>query len=542
MAAVPFNIKLLQITDPMASLMQAVQVLDFFDGATKNFHPDGLFSTKIFGAAGTEQRSSKFSYIDMKLPIFHPIIYKRIVKMKAFYGDIMAGKEYATWDVNLSDFVRSNALTGETGYTFFLKHWKKIKFEETDTISRRETIELIEKYKDTCTTSRLLVIPAGYRDLEIDEHGQQSSDEVNGLYQKVLSTSNTIHRTVANTTPEAYDHQRVVLQRAFIEIYELFEKVVEGKKALLLNKWAGRNIFNGTRNVITAQQANVEFLGSHGNPGFNNTSVGIYQTLKGILPISKYLLRTGFLSEVFTSVTTPALLTDKKTLKSVRVTLKHSDFDEWMTGEGMEKVIESFSEESIRHDPVEIDDYYLGLMYKGPDGTFKLIHGIDELPEGRLAKDCTPLTLAELFYCSIYFKANTYPLLVTRYPITGMGSIYTSFTFLESTIVTEVRKELGTDWTPMGPERVAYRFPTLTSFYNSLSPHGSRLAGLGADFDGDTASANFLYSDEAIESAIKMLKSRNYYVGSDGKINVAINTDTVKYVVHNLARGRKKAK
>lgn len=536
--SVPFNIDLLDFNDRLLTLVRKINSLDIFDGATKNFHKDGLYSTDIFGQVGTQVRSEKFAYIDVKLNILHPLIYRRLIKMRGFYGDIMSSKEFAIFDEDKKDFVKSNALEGQTGYEFFVSRYEDITFDGSTSNQRAESVKLIDKYKKKAFTSKLIVIPAAYRDLEIDEFGKQSTDEVNDLYMKALATANTINERVAQMTPEAYDRQRYTLQKIFIQIYETFEKLLDGKESLLLSKWAGRNIYNGTRNVITAMKSNSQYLGGKGSPNINNTCVGIYQTIKGILPITKYLLKNGFLSTVFTSASAPALLCDKKTLNSVRVNLKHNQFDDWMTGEGLEKIINTYAEESIRHDPVEVAGYYIGLIYKGDDETFKLIHGIDELPEGYDKSKCTPITLTELFYCSIYHTVNKYPLLVTRYPIAGMGSIYSSFVFLESTIKYETRSELGEDWKPIGEDRVAYRFPTNTPFFNSMSPHDSRLVGLAADFDGDTSSGNYLITEEAIAENKKLINSRAFYVGTDGKFYNNLETDTVKYVTHNLTCGK----
>lgn len=90
--------------------------------------------------------------------------------------------------------------------------------------------------------------------------------------------------------------------------------------------------------------------------------------------------------------------------------------------------------------------------------------------------------MALLFYCSIYHIANKYPLYVTRFPILSARSIYPSKTYLKSTIKSEIRKELGEDWLPLGQERIAYEFPTDSDFFNSLSPNPVFLALLGADF------------------------------------------------------------
>jgi hypothetical protein len=156
-----------------------------------------------------------------------------------------------------------------------------------------------------------------------------------------------------------------------------------------------------------------------------------------------------------------------------------------MTNEGLESIISSYKEPSIRHDYVQVDNYYLGLIYRGPDNTFKLIHGIDELPEDRDPKDCRPLSLTELFYCSIYEVSDKYPALVTRYPITGVGSVYPSMSKLKTTIEVEKRYRLGYDWQVDKSAKVAFEFPTQTELYSALSPHPYKLGRLGADYDGD---------------------------------------------------------
>ena len=188
-----------------------------------------------------------------------------------------------------------------------------------------------------------------------------------------------------------------------------------------------------------------------------------------------------------------------------------------------------------------VNGCYLGLAYCGPDGTFALIHGIDELPEGRNESDCHPITAMELLYCALYNVAHSYPVFVTRYPITGVGSIYPSYVYLKSTVKFDERIELNPDtWEPYPDNRTAFQFPrTDSSSFNSLSPHASRIGRLGADFDGDTCSANIVYSDDALKEVKDYFKSPHAYVGTDGKFINDTNIDTVKFVLRNTT-GRKK--
>lgn len=478
---VPFNIFFLRLDESTVKYLKPITSLDVFDGITKNLHPDGLYSPTIFGVVGSNNRYTKFSYIDIKLGIMHPVYYKAITSMRTLYEGIMSSKEFAVWDEEKKDFIKSNALDGQTGYEFFITHHNKIEHEQRPSIDRQENISLIQKYKDYHLYDKVIVLPAAYRDIEIDDSGRESSDEINSLYYKTLAISNTINPHTVKISPEAYNTQRMSLQRAFNEIYEYLANMIRGKNNLFMGKWASRKVFNGTRNVITSMNTTQPELGGENSINYNDTLVGLYQTLKGILPVSLFQIKTGFLSEVFPSVGAPALLVNKTTLKSERVMLKSTYYDKWMTNEGLESIISSYKEPSIRHDYVQVDNYYLGLIYRGPDNTFKLIHGIDELPEDRDPKDCRPLSLTELFYCSIYEVSDKYPALITRYPITGVGSIYPSMSKLKTTIEVEKRYKLGDDWQVDKSAKVAYEFPTQTELYSALSPHSFKLGRLSAD-------------------------------------------------------------
>ena len=537
----PFNIDLLILTDKETQYLRPVKSLDMFINAQKQFHPDGLWSNEIFGVVGTNARSTRTSYIDLRVPIIHPTLCKTILKMRSFYKEILSGREFAKWDPELGDFIKSDMVDGKTGYEFFVTHLPKLNIPEKDSVTREQAIALFEKYKDNLLISKLLILPAGLRDLEIDEFGRVTSDDVNSLYYKLIAISNTINPSSVKASIEAYNPQRVSLQNTVNEIYEYFTQIVEGKKNLLMGKWAARKIFNGTRNVITSMIMHSTELTHPRNPTFNDTMMGVYQTAKAMLPVTIYNLKMGFLDKCFSSPGAPALLTDKETLRSIRTVLPAHIYTDWVSTEGLEKLLTHFKEESVRQEPVMVGDNYLGLIYRGPDGTFALIHGIDELPEGRNESDCTPITHMELLYCAIYHVAHNYPVYVTRYPITGVGSIYPSYVYLKSTVKFDERTELDPDtWEPYPDKRIAYQFPRRdSSSYNSLSPHASRIGRLGADFDGDTCSANIVTSDEALKEVKKYFNSPHAYVGTDGRFINDTNIDTVKFVLRNIT-GRKK--
>lgn len=532
---IPFNLTLLDLTPAKLQHLRPVKVLDSFDGTGVNFHPDGLFSTEIFGRVGDDMRNQRFSYIDIRVSIMHPILYRAIGDLKELYLGILAGNEYALFDEQEKDFVRSDAVNGKTGYQFFISNWKKIQFTETKSDKRDHNIRLVKRFIENAMVNKVIVLPAGLRDMEVGPDGRPQEDEVNTLYRKLLAIANTVSDASIVHNPEVINNTRFNLQRTFNDIFATFEDMISGRRKLIQNRWTARRVFNGTRNVITAANTGVDYLGAPGGFQFNDTGIGLYQVMKALLPVTKYLVRNGFLSKVFIAADQPVKLIDKKTLKPVMVSLKSRVYDAWKTDEGIETIITSFAHEDNRHRYLEIEGHYLGLIYKGPDGTFKLLQDATELPEGRDVKDVTPLTFAELLYCSLYREANKYPLYVTRYPVTGVGSIYPSKIFLYTTIKAEQRRELGENWDPMDDTHIAYQFPVRESaFVNSLIPHSAKLVGLGADFDGDTCSANATYTDESLQEVDHFLQTAKAYLNTSGQFQASVNTDTVELVLHNL--------
>lgn len=529
----PFNIDLLVLKDQDVKNIRPVKVHDIFQSASRNFHSDGLFSIETFGKVGEEKRNRLFSYIDMHISVFHPVIFKALCDLKGLYGEILSGKAYASFDPDTKDFSRSDAIDGFTGFNFFLKHFKELTFEEKPSAKREFNIKVINKYRDNCLLDKLVVMPAGLRDYTIDDStGKPSQDEINGMYLKVLSIASVIENVNAKINAEYLDSARFNLQIAVMNIYDYIKNMLEGKSKLILGKWASRKIVNSTRNVITSFIPDSQELHSPKTVGANESVIGLYQYLRMILPLAVKHVRDTFLSDIFIGPNSPVILINKKTLAKESVYLDADHYDEWMTFEGLEKTFARFGEESSRHEPLEVDGYYMGLIYD--DGkNYRFVQDLTELPEGRDAKYLRPMTFTEFLYLSVYKDAREVPCFLTRYPVTGFGSIYPSYVYLKTTVKASIKHELGADWKPTGA--IAYEFPIAgMQFYNSMSPSINKLSRLGADFDGDVMSATAVWTDEAKAEIKSYLASKNYYVGVNGKVAFSSSNDIVDLVLSNM--------
>lgn len=146
-----------------------------------------------------------------------------------------------------------------------------------------------------------------------------------------------------------------------------------------------------------------------------------------------------------------------------------------------------------------------------------------------------PITLIEVLYIAAYNIMNDKHVLITRYPVIAIDSIYPSKVHLMSTLKSrKVRMH-----SQQNKERVVkyYEYPDINSkTIDSVIVHPSRLKGLGGDYDGDTVSANIIASEEANEENERYLNDLKSIIRPDGTLSIGGNTDLIDLSVYNLLR------
>lgn len=524
----PVNIALLRVKDTDLPRLGHIKELQIFNQGS-NFHPEGLFSTTIFGAVGSEYRSKTFGYIDLKYPILHPLVYKTIVALKSFYKGIMDGTVSAIWSPKLRQFEKSSEPQAQTGFTFFLKHILDLRFEENNSDKRNTNIKFFNKaVADNKHGLRyLLVMPAGLRDYVMTPSGKPEEDEVNTFYRRILAQSQLVDADIAKRTPHVYDNVFSTLQKSVLELYDYIQSLLDGKNKLILGKWLSRKTFNSTRNVLTASVDNTIDVNDPNRIRSNDVGVGLYQFLRSAAPKTLFEIKSKYIPQVFSENNTFAQLTNLKTLQKEEIVNSHvqRDYDRWMTTDGLESIIANFKRQDIRHAPVYMNrsKHCIGLLYN--DGKHvKFFQDIRDLPEHLDKKHVSPITMAEFLYMSVGHLSDTLPGFVTRYPIQGYGGIYPAWMKLFTTTRHIQVRELDENWQPT--DRVLASFPVRnTIFVDGLIVHQSHMALLGADFDGDMVSLQGILTDEAIEEVKQLLKSKRYYLDNERKISFSNSAD-----------------
>lgn len=526
-----FNIDILTPTDKDVIGLKPVTDTNIFETNSKIFRKGGLYDPEIFGRPGTEERSTKFGYIDLYCPLLHPLVFTTLMSLNSLYPAIADSRKYARYDAKIKDFVLADAKTGETGYTFLINNIHKIKFDPKSSDKRKQKVEIVQKYcgKDSQMT-KLLVLPAGLREYQENEKtGRPEENEVNDHYKKILNLTSMLKNINFNNDYKVIDPVRLKLQKCLVELYEYFKTLIDGKTKFIQGKFARRNVLYGTRNVITPMDNNITDLTKPDMYKINTINCGLFQYVKAIAPITTFRLRELFVKNVLNENNTSAYLVDPKSLKTTLVEVSVKKRDEWLTTSGINDIMNKLKQPDIRDQPVVIDKWYLMLVHD--DGkTVRLIYHTDDIPEDLDKKYLRPITYTELFYLTIYDTIGKYPAFATRYPVVDTGGIYPCKPYVKTTI-----KGRTITLIARGQEREINEYPILGQLHvQSLSPHNTRLARLAADFDGDLMSLNVLFTKESIDEIEKFMNSKEAYISGTGQLLYSSSNDISNLVLSTL--------
>lgn len=555
-----FNIDLLIPDDGKfkSMLLGEVESLAIFEPNSDVFNSKGLFSNQIFGQIGSDLRLERPGYVDTKLHFLHPLVYSTICNLGKKYEDIIEGNVRATFNKETNDFDIDPE--GETGFSFFLKYLDKIEYVKNESERRSYKVSLVNKYgRSSGLFNQFLILPAGLRDYTVDEKGVPSEDEINKDYRVLIGLANRLKNvTITPDLEPLFDPVRLRIQKVVCKIYKYLQSIIDGKSKFIQSKWASRGIENATSNVITAVKVNIPKLNADNDkhPGFNSTIVGLYQYLKALGNITPHQLLINFISESMGESSTSVQLINPKTLQRELVEIKAKTRQDWTSIEGINNTVNKLAQDEIKNEFVKIDGYYLAFILEDEDkqtidvlfdpivelgerynldtklGVDNVLKSIEDYNKyGGIRKpNLRPITYGELFFISVLECVPRFPGYVTRYPITGHGSIYPSWPYLKSTSV-GLKRTINLKYKTL--ETLEY--PSIGTDYNrSMSVHYSRLKALGGDHDGDVVSFILLYTDEAIKEVSDLMNSKEYYLSPIGDFYFTAGTDVIDIVMKTM--------
>jgi hypothetical protein len=482
----PVNIELLSNDRKVVANLSPITDPSFYSGSSRTFNPKGLFSTEIFGSVMEPRRQRSFAYIDLNTKILHPVLYRNMEKVAKFYTEVITGKSHAVWDDKAKTFIKSNELDGETGYSFFLKHFKDIVFERNDSLRRNARIDVLDKYRSTGTYDFLLVMPPGLREVEEGSDGNIKVDEINDFYRSIIGHASNIDKLDVNNPYN--DNTKSLIQRNFNAIYDLLFSYLKGKTGVIQAKFFKRKLEHGTRSILTAAEMQVSELYGPQKQSIDEAALGLYQTLKGALPLATFAIKTHplVLGGINEDLTAQGINPKTLLVESVNITAKERD--SFTTDTGINGLINRMAKRRYRKRPVTVNGNYLAMVYKDEaNGTFRIVTDPITIDEAR-RKLLVPMNYMEFLYYITAPKLHGLPVWVTRYPSTGDESCTPNWTYLKTSTAGLALKELDDNdqIIEVGGDGYIYReWPSNTHEYmDTIAVHPNKLLGYGGDHDG----------------------------------------------------------
>ena len=414
---------------------------------------NGLFSSTIFGELGTEERRTKFGYINLHGKFLQPIIYKVLVSLDSRIDNIISGTDF--YSVDAKGNLVEDGVKGETGLDFLYKNIEKIKFKTSDSQVRKTKLKLIQGLKkDDMFTDKWLVIPAFLRDYNPSGSAMEV-DECNDTYGKIIRLASSMDGT---TLSFLANNNKANIQKLLVKLYTDFTEGLAHKKGIIRKSLMGKSIDYATRSVITAPKVNSKTYDQI-EIKFGYTGVPLSQLITLFYPFFvKYI-------EDFIKIHREEL-TRFKSPEGEDIYI--SNLDEQFSAKGIEKMLEGYIK--------NIEGRFATLTVRDKNGN---IHPVPIFSE-QLKRN---FTLTDIIYIAAVDICADKHVMVTRYPVESFLNIYSSKIKILSTKDT-VEMKL--------PDRYLENYPVIYPdypvreevFVDSVRPSLLVLGALGADFDG----------------------------------------------------------
>lgn len=462
---------------------------------------NGLFSYELFGRPGSYDRKTIFGYVDLKKKFLHPIMYKTLVSIQRNIVQCVDSSE--TFIVNSKGELVKDP-NGRTGIKFLYDNWEKLKFkrsenEDDESELRKDKLVLLKKVsKDEAFTSKWLIIPAFYRDLDWSRirEGKVVKDEINDLYIKLINLSNELEYSDSLELFSSIKDNLV--QMTMNEIYEYLSKYLYKKDGMIKKNLLGKAVDYTCRSVISANRYNYP---THKDMPIDAEHAGIplAELCSVFYPFLTYEITAALESFFENTQEIPQVVSAVPNKSMLPVKIHKSAYMDFLSDK-LKKTIDRFIKDpESRTAPIQI---------LGEDGKYY------NMPYLRQYFPDRPLYWIDLIYFLMDKIVMDKHVLISRYPIDSFQNMFFSKISILTTVYTESRT-VG--------EKFFKFYPKLDSrsieYIDTVRFSNIYLKRIGGDFDGDTVAIRSIYTKEANHEAdIIMKKKSNLLSGTGGNI------------------------
>ena len=456
----------------------------------------GLFSKTIFGLPGSQERRTKWGWINLNIPYMHPIVYKTALQIDTKFQEILSGMRYVR--INKAGELIDDDENGWTGMDELAIHWHKIKWSRPDQSparsSRSKFLDSLSNKKASVFITKWLVTPAIYRDY--DAQVQYSRSNIiaipveNDLYRKLIL--NSISRSTGLDYSDNY--KRMKVQDTLSELYDTMIGKVVKKHGVMQSKLLGKGVDYGVLGVISG-------------PKISNAQSPVEQEVPfGYIGVPLYLLINLFQPLVIKEISdnlfpfkagqTKFQILDKRKNKYETIDLPEAIREELDPTLFRKWIIRFMKDKTFRTEPV-------GVAIDDKEYLIPIFNPI----LGRQS------TMTDLFYIATKNAIKNRHIILTRYPIDNFQNVI----YVKPKIMTtekNIKMRLDEEDDPFYPDITPE--DDNIQWVDSIRINNSYTKTLGADYDGDRVKLIGVFSHEANEEARNIIESLMNYSDSEG--------------------------
>lgn len=496
---------------------------------------DGLLSNQIFGIT-KQERSRYFAYIDLHGTYMHPLCYKVWSRMDSRIRDIAHGTK--KFIIENGDFVESP--NGSNGMDFIKKNIDNIKIRSTESRQRDKKIDFLKANKDHMFITKLMVIPAYYRDAESNV-GHVGVGVLNKHYASLLISTNSLKETQEYGL-DVSDAVKGRVQESILEIYNILSGTSDDPDAGIgLSKKSGyiksavmsKTADYGSRLVISAPELKVESLDDmmvdmeYCALPLASAIVNFYPFI--IFNVKRFFENNFHGNDQYTSYDTKTGEEFVSKIKDPLIT-----FSDDRIKEELKRFVHGYSG---RFDPVKIpteSGEELYALFTGKEVS------ASDLKSGNVSGS-SALIKRPLTWCDVFFMAATEAVrgkhvLITRYPMDSCFNQIAIKVRISTIKYTEKIYVNGTYY-PFYPKIRSEDIGTNTSdkFIDTLVLSNLFLKGLNGDYDGDQAQVKAVWTEEANQELDKFINSKSNFIDLGG-VNIRVSTNEAVQSLYCLTK------
>ncbi len=249
-------LKFLNLDDFVKSLKPVTSTL--IHTRTEEFHPDGIFSERIFGVQNSLARKKTFSYINLNTQVIHPTAFKIFLRLDRKLEKMFSTENFFRLDSN--ELLLSED-SGVTGISEFIKLYPKLSIRG-ESEDRDKFIKVLqESYQnETLFIKYVPIIPPEQRPIYKDETGRYSQDKINDLYLTILRKAISIKSF--GTEGTMFDLMNWSLQKSVNDLDDYIRTKIGKKFGLIRSQLLGkRTDFSGRAVIIGNPKLKADQIG-----------------------------------------------------------------------------------------------------------------------------------------------------------------------------------------------------------------------------------------------------------------------------------------